>query len=59
MQINGITGTIVDAAYRIHDEVGPGLFESVYELVLADMLTSKGCSVQRQVPVPIRIGGKV
>jgi iron complex transport system substrate-binding protein len=59
MQINELTGAIVDAAYRIHAEVGPGLFESVYELVLTDMLTSKGFSVQRQVPVPIRIGGKV
>ena len=59
MEINKITGAIVDAAFRIHEDVGPGVFESIYELVLADMLTSKGFSVQRQVPVPIRIGGKV
>jgi GxxExxY protein len=59
MEINKITGAIVDAAYRIHEEMGPGLFESIYELVLADTLTSKGFSVQRQVPVPIRFGGKV
>ena len=59
MEINKITGAIVDTAFRIHEDVGPGLFESVYELVLADMLMSKGFSVQRQVPVPIRIGGKV
>ena len=59
MEINQITGAIVDTAYRIHEELGPGLFESVYELILADMLTSVGFSVQRQVPVPIRFGGKV
>jgi GxxExxY protein len=59
MEINKITGAIVDTAFRIHEEVGPGLFESVYELVLADMLLSRGFSVQRQVPVPIRVGGKV
>jgi len=59
VEINKITGAIVDTAFRIHEDVGPGLFESVYELVLADMLMSKGFSVQRQVPVPIRIGGKV
>ena len=59
MEINKITGAIVDASFRIHEEVGPGLFESIYELVLADMLTSKGFSVQRQVPVPIRFGGKI
>jgi len=58
MEINEITGAIVDAAYRIHEEVGPGLFESVYEVVLADRLTNKGFSVQRQVPVKIQIGGK-
>jgi GxxExxY protein len=59
VEINKITGAIVDAAFRIHEEVGPGLFKSVYELVLADMLTGKGFSVQKQVPVPIRFGGKI
>ena len=59
MEINEITGAVVDVAYRIHDEVGPGLFESVYELILAGRLMSNGFSIQRQVPVPIRIGGKV
>ena len=59
MEINEITGAIVDVAYRIHEDAGPGLFESVYELVLVDKLMSKGFSVERQVPVPIRIGGKV
>jgi iron complex transport system substrate-binding protein len=56
MEINEITGAIVDAAYRVHQDVGPGLFESVYEVVLADALTKKGFQVSRQVIVPIRIG---
>jgi GxxExxY protein len=59
METNAITGLIVDAAYRMHEELGPGLFESVYEVVLADMLAAKGLAVQRQVPVPIRFAGKV
>jgi len=59
MEINDITAVIVDSAYKIHNEIGPGLFESVYELVLADMLASRGLSVQRQVAIPIRIGEKV
>ena len=59
MEINDVTATIVDSAYRIHTDIGPGLFESVYELVLADMLASRGLPVQRQVPIPIRIGDKV
>ncbi len=59
MKTNTITGSIVDAAYRIHEEIGPGLFESVYEAVLADILVAKGLTVQRQVPVPIRFAGKM
>ncbi len=59
MEINDVTATIVDSAYKIHTEIGPGLFESVYEVVLADMLTDRGLFVQRQVAIPIRIGTKV
>jgi GxxExxY protein len=58
METNKITGAVVDVAYRMHEELGPGLFESVYEAVLADMLIAKGLVVQRQVSVPIRFGGK-
>jgi GxxExxY protein len=59
MEINKITGAIVDAAYRIHEEAGPGLLESVYERILTDILTCEGLSVERQVPIPIRFGGKI
>jgi GxxExxY protein len=59
MNSNELTAGIVDAAYHIHREVGPGLLESVYEAVLADALQSKGFKVMRQMPIPIRIGGKV
>ena len=59
MEINEITAIVVEAAYQIHRDVGPGLFESVYELVLADALASKGLRVARQVAIPIRIGEKV
>ena len=59
METNKITGAMVDAAYHLHEELGPGLFESVYEIVLADILASKGSSVQRQVPIAIRFDGKI
>jgi iron complex transport system substrate-binding protein len=59
MEINQITGTVVEAAYRIHEEAGPGLLESVYERILMDILTSKGLAVQRQVIIPIQFAGKV
>ena len=48
---------VVDAAYRLHVEAGPGLLESVYEVVLARMLVDAGLEVKRQVPVPIRLMG--
>lgn len=57
MEINQITGAIVDAAYHIHEEAGPGLLESVYERILADILTGQGFAVQRQVIIPIHFAG--
>jgi len=51
---NEISGDIVDAAYKVHTRLGPGLLESVYEEVLAYELTVRGHKVQRQVPIAIR-----
>lgn len=31
MDLNAITGEVVDAAFRIHNKLGPGLLESIYE----------------------------
>ncbi len=41
-ELDDITGLIVDVAVRIHKELGPGLLESVYELVLARALATRG-----------------
>ena len=54
MTENEIAEKILDAAFRIHRELGPGLLESVYEVILAKELTRNGFSVVRQLPVPIR-----
>jgi GxxExxY protein len=54
MDTNEITGEIVDAAIKVHTELGPGLFESVYEEALAYELKKRGLSVNRQVDIPIR-----
>ncbi len=59
MEINKITGAIVDAALRIHEEAGPGMLESTYERILTDLLTSEGLLVERQVAIPIRFAGKI
>lgn len=57
MQINQITEAIVDEAYKIHTEFGPGLLESVYEALLAHRLTKRGFSVARQIAIPIHCDG--
>ncbi len=46
--IDEITGSIVDAAYKVHTGLGPGLLESVYEAVLARELEKRGLIVERQ-----------
>ena len=53
MTENEIAAQIVDAAYQIHVKLGPGLFESVYEVVLAHELKKRGLQVERQVPIAI------
>ena len=50
---NPISKEIVDAAYKIHTKLGPGLLESGYEVILAHELRKRGLRVQRQLPVPI------
>ena len=57
MTENEVARGIVDAAFHIHKELGPGLLESVYEAVLAKELTRRGLAVERQKPVPIRYDG--
>ena len=46
-----LSALVVDCAYNLHVEAGPGLMESVYEVILARMLEKRGARVQRQVPV--------
>ena len=52
-----VSRIIVDCGFQLHKELGPGLLESVYEVVLAKMLEQQGLSVRRQVPVPIEFRG--
>ena len=52
-----IAAGVVDCAYRLHRDLGPGLLETVYEVVLAKMLRDLGLEVERQKPVPIQYAG--
>ena len=49
--LDEITGIIVDAAVRIHRDLGPGLLESVYESTLERTLLRHGLGVARQLPI--------
>jgi GxxExxY protein len=57
VDIDVITTAILDASIEVHRELGPGLIESVYEALLAHVLTQRGFSVRRQVPVRIEFRG--
>ncbi|MDP1725216.1 MAG: GxxExxY protein [Bacteroidota bacterium] len=44
---------IVNAAFKVHKELGPGLLEKVYEICMAHELSKAGFFVKRQVDIPI------
>jgi GxxExxY protein len=50
---NEIAKEVIDAAFHIHLKLGPGLLESVYEVILAHELRKRGLKVFRQVPIPV------
>ncbi|WP_373524637.1 GxxExxY protein [Nostoc sp.] len=50
---NEVSGAIVDAAYKVHTTLGPGLLESVYETVMDFELRRRKLQVRRQVLVSI------
>jgi len=57
MDENEIAKMIVDAALKVHQALGPGLLESVYEIVLAHELIKRGLRVKRQAPIAIEYDG--
>lgn len=57
MTENEISKITVDAAIQVHRILGPGLYESVYEVVLAHELQKRGLKIDRQVPISIQYDG--
>ncbi|HEV7779901.1 MAG TPA: GxxExxY protein [Chitinophagaceae bacterium] len=53
MDINKLTGIVVDLCIKIHSKIGPGCFERVYEDILYYELVKKGFDVQRQLLFPL------
>ncbi|MEY2511730.1 MAG: hypothetical protein QOE26_2493 [Verrucomicrobiota bacterium] len=57
MNENEIAKKVLDSAFLVHTTLGPGLLESVYEVVLAHELKKAGLLVERQRPMPITYDG--
>lgn len=53
MAENEISKVIVNTAFKIHSQYGPGLFESVYEELLTYELIKEGLQLRTQVPIPL------
>ncbi|MCU0714673.1 MAG: GxxExxY protein [Pirellula sp.] len=53
MHENEIAKVIIDVGFQIHQQLGPGLLESVYESIMVYELRKRGFQVVNQVPVPV------
>ena len=53
MTENEIGRIVVDCAFKVHQKLGPGLLESVYEVALAHEIRKRGLSLERQIPIPV------
>jgi GxxExxY protein len=56
MKENEISAIIIDCCYKIHQRLGPGLLESVYEEIIAHELSKKGLVFEKQKAIPIKYG---
>jgi GxxExxY protein len=56
-QVEEVGANVVEAAFRVHRTLGPGLLESAYEVCLEHELKNMGCHVQRQVVLPVEYDG--
>ena len=53
MDENQLSKIVLDVAFDIHKKLGPGLFESVYETIMAFELEQYGLDISRQKPIPV------
>jgi len=57
--INALTEKVIGCAYRVHNQLGEGFLEKVYENALRIELTKAGLSVKQQHPVPVTYDGEI
>lgn len=58
-QLENFAREVVDCGFQLHRDIGPGLLESVYEVLLFRLLEQRGLGVARQVPIGISYQGVV
>lgn len=58
-ELNEITGQIVNAAFKVHTQLGPGLLEKVYEICLCHEISKLGLEYERQTYIPITYDGLI
>ena len=58
MHENEIGTLLVESAIQLHQDLGPGLLETVYEVTLATKLRRRGLAVERQIPISIIYEGQ-
>ncbi len=54
MDIEALASIAVDCGFKLHERLGPGLLESVYEVILCELIRDRGLVVERQAPIDIR-----
>jgi GxxExxY protein len=57
MDLNDISGKIIECAIKVHKALGPGLLESAYEVCLAHELKKAGLRADRQIAIPVIYDG--
>jgi GxxExxY protein len=58
MEVNEVSGAVVDTAMKVHSALGPGLLDSGYEMCLIRELRKRGLRVESQVPIAVRYDGE-
>ena len=59
MDLNDLSSKIIQAAIKVHKELGPGLLESVYQACMLIELKNMGLEAKAEVPVPIIYQGQI
>jgi iron complex transport system substrate-binding protein len=56
-ELEALVTLVVDMGFRLHRDLGPGLLETAYEMILAEKLRERGIALARQVPINVKYEG--